>query len=116
MYGLVNMSLFLLLVNFIAALVAVQLLRGDFGADQTMNFGQLFTAFLAVYQVFSSENWPNVLYGATQAERFLGQTIIVALFISLWMLFANCESCCLFANGTLNFGSSHCSADVHCCH
>lgn len=91
MYGLVNMSLFLLLVNFIAALVAVQLLRGDVGEDEPMNFGQLFTAFLGVYQVFSSENWVDILYGATSAERVLGQTIVVALFISSWMLFANCK-------------------------
>lgn len=92
MYGLANMSLFLILVNFIAALVSVQLLRGDIGSDKPTNFGQLYNAFLGVYQVFSSENWVDVLYGATEAERRLGQTIIVALFISSWMLFANCES------------------------
>ena len=84
------MSLFLVLVNFIAALVAIQLLRGDISDDQTMNFGHLFNACLGVYQVFSSENWTDVLYGATEAEKRLGQTIIVALFITTWMLFANC--------------------------
>ncbi|KAF8882238.1 Ion transport protein-domain-containing protein [Infundibulicybe gibba] len=89
MYGLANMSLFLILVNFIAALVAVQLLRGDLGQDTTMNFGQLFTSFLAVYQVFSSENWTNILYETTGAEVQLGQTVIVAIFITAWMLFAN---------------------------
>jgi hypothetical protein len=91
MYGLANMSLFLILINYISALVAVQLLRGDLGQSVTMNFGQLFTAFLAVYQVFSSENWTNVLYAATKAETALGQTIVVALFIASWMLFANCK-------------------------
>lgn len=91
MYGLANMSLFLLLVNYIAALVSVQLLRGDLGSDVTMNFGQLFNAFLAVYQVFSSENWTDILYGTSTAEIRLGQTVIVVLFISAWMLFANCE-------------------------
>jgi hypothetical protein len=91
MYGLANMSLFLILVNYIAALVAVQLLRGDVGQDIPMNFGQLFTAFLAVYQVFSSENWTTVLYGGMAAENHLGQAVVVALFITAWMLFANCK-------------------------
>ncbi|KAJ7583970.1 Ion transport protein-domain-containing protein [Mycena floridula] len=89
MYGLANMSLFLLLVNYIAALVAIQLLRGDVSSDQQMNFGQIFSAFLAVYQVFSSENWTDILYGASSAETHLGQTFIVVIFISGWMLFAN---------------------------
>ena len=91
MYGLVNMSLFLLLVNFIAALVAVQLLRGDVAGTSSINFGDVFNAFLGVYQVFSSENWTNVLYEATQAEIPLGQVVIIAIFISSWMLFANCK-------------------------
>ncbi|KAG2002361.1 high-affinity cell membrane calcium channel, variant 2 [Coprinopsis cinerea AmutBmut pab1-1] len=89
MYGLVNMSLFLMLVNYIAALVAVQLLRGDLGNDANINFGELFNSFLAMYQVFSSENWVDVLYGAGQAQIELGQTAISLFFISAWMLFAN---------------------------
>ncbi|TFK68921.1 hypothetical protein BDN72DRAFT_646515 [Pluteus cervinus] len=89
MYGLANMSLFLLLVNYIAALAAVQLLRGDLPASQAMNFGQLFTSFLAMYQVFSSENWTNILYNTTQAEAPRGQVVITTLFVTCWLLFAN---------------------------
>lgn len=92
MYGLVNMSLFLLLVNFIAALVAVQLLRGDVSGDNNINFGQIFNAFLGIYQVFSSENWTDVLYDTVQAEIPLSQAVILAIFVSTWMLFANCKS------------------------
>ncbi|KAJ7487241.1 Ion transport protein-domain-containing protein [Mycena galericulata] len=89
MYGLVNMTLFLIIVNFIAALVAVQFLRGDLSSSQTMNFGTLFTSFLAVYQVFSSENWTNVLYDTAQAESPFGQGILTVLFVAGWLLFAN---------------------------
>lgn len=92
MYGLANMSLFLIMTNYIAALAAVQLLRGDMGKDTTMNFGDIWTSFLAIYQVFSSENWTDVLYKTTGAEIRLGQTIIVATFVSSWMLFSNCTS------------------------
>ncbi|KAJ6589250.1 Ion transport protein-domain-containing protein [Mycena capillaripes] len=89
MYGLANMTLFLILVNFIAALVAVQFLRGDLPANQTMNFGTLFNAFLAVYQVFSSENWTDILYSTASAEKVFGQSAIAVLFVAGWMLFAN---------------------------
>jgi hypothetical protein len=90
MYGLVNMTLFLLLVNYIASLASVQILRGDLAGSQAMNFGQLFTAFLAIYQISSSENWTNVLYSAATAEITLGQTVIIATFLTCWLLFANC--------------------------
>ena len=79
MYGLSNMALFLIIINYIAALVAVQFLRGDFGNDQNENFGEIWNAFLAMYQVFSSENWTNVLYSAGQAEQPLGQSVIALI-------------------------------------
>jgi voltage-dependent calcium channel len=91
MYGLANMALFLIIVNYIAALVAVQLLRGDFVSTSQVNFGQVWNSFLAMYQVFSSENWPNVLYGAASTEIPFGQVVFALIFISAWFLFANCE-------------------------
>ncbi|KAI0919913.1 hypothetical protein AcV5_001858 [Taiwanofungus camphoratus] len=89
MYGLANMTLFLLLMNFIAALIAVQLLRGDVQRGQFIDFGQIYNSFLAVYQIFSSENWTNVLYGAAEPEIPLRQAPIVILFIVGWLFFAN---------------------------
>jgi len=92
MYALANMLLFLLLINYIAALISIQLLRGDIAASYSNNFGDLWNAFLAIYQVFSSENWTTVLYTAGGAEKSLGQTPVVVLFITSWLLFANCKS------------------------
>lgn len=89
------MLLFLMLVNFLAALVAIQLIQGDMNNSTTMNFNQLWNSFLAVYQVFSSENWTTVLYDAAGAVP-LGQAIVVATFISCWLLFANCGIYFLF--------------------
>jgi voltage-dependent calcium channel len=57
MYGLVNMTLFLLLTNVIAGLIAIQLFRGDFNpttANTEFTFKQVFNAFLAMYQVRAS--------------------------------------------------------------
>ncbi|KAG7087347.1 hypothetical protein E1B28_013323 [Marasmius oreades] len=89
MYGLINMSLFVILANYIVALFAIQFLRGDMNDDNTINFGEIFNAYLGVYQIFSSENWTDVLYDAADAEIRLGQTSIAVLFLSGWMLFAN---------------------------
>jgi hypothetical protein len=90
MHGLANMVLFLMLVNYLAALFASQLLRGDLQSSLAMNFGEIFTSFLAVYQVFSSENWTAVLYSAATAEVPLGQAWVVILFFVGWFFFANC--------------------------
>ncbi|KAI9461510.1 Ion transport protein-domain-containing protein [Russula earlei] len=89
MRGLANMVLFLMIVNYLASLFAVQLLRGDMQNSLAMNFGQIFTSFLAVYQVFSSENWTNVLYSAAVAELPLRQAWVVILFFVGWFFFAN---------------------------
>jgi hypothetical protein len=92
LYGLANMTLFLLLVNLLTALVCVELIRGDMTDSTTLNFGQLWNSFLAVYQIFSSENWTNVLYEGADAEISLGQAVIVTVFLSSWLIFANCKS------------------------
>jgi len=55
-----------------------------------MNFGEIFTSFLAIYQVFSSENWTGVLYTSAVAEVRLGQAVVVILFFVGWFFFANC--------------------------
>ena len=49
--GLLNMTLFLLITNGLAALAAVQLLRGDMASTGNMNFSQAWVSFLAMYQV-----------------------------------------------------------------
>ena len=51
MYGLVNMTFFLLLTNMIGGLIAIQLFRGDLPVSTNMSFKQTYNAFLAMYQV-----------------------------------------------------------------
>ncbi|KAK7450534.1 calcium channel protein [Stygiomarasmius scandens] len=88
-HGLFNMSLFLILINYIAVLFAVQLFRGDMSVESNMNFKEMFNAFLAMYQVMSSESWTDVLYQAAETELKLRQTVLVIILISVWELFAN---------------------------
>lgn len=119
MYGLANMSLFLILINFLTALVAVQLLRGDVQKGDFIDFGEIFNSFLAIYQIFSSENWTDVLYGAAEPEIPLKQSAIVVLFIAGWMFFANCALSYVYSpllEVTHECLCSHRATDVHCCH
>ena len=96
MYGLANMSLFLIEINLLAALFAVQLVSGDVKQGQPIDFGTLYNSFLAIYQVFSSENWTDVLYLAAVPEVPLRQSAITVLFIAGWMFFANCQYAFIF--------------------
>nr|CAG8520308.1 3794_t:CDS:10 [Entrophospora candida] len=81
--GLVNLIFFIIIVNFIAAIIGVQLLRGvipyeddnDFdGIPNTMNFSDIFNGFIAFYQLFSGEDWTTVLYNTLQYESIKGST------------------------------------------
>ncbi|KAG1851063.1 kinase-like domain-containing protein [Suillus subalutaceus] len=74
LHSLVDMTLFLLLVNVLAALVCVQLIRGDMPDSIALNFGQLWTSFLAVYQLFSSENWTNAVLSFASTNTFSSAT------------------------------------------
>ncbi|KAH9459057.1 hypothetical protein Pst134EA_019208 [Puccinia striiformis f. sp. tritici] len=89
--GLVNMILFLLAINFFSALFAAQYLRGLIPkSDQTeMTFYSMWNSFLAMYQIFSSENWTTVLYSGMAAQAPYGQAFISGIFLSLWFLFSN---------------------------
>ncbi|KAG8763613.1 calcium channel protein [Ceratobasidium sp. 423] len=89
MTGLANMVLFLILTNYIAALVAIQLVRGDLPEDTEMNYSQITLGFIGMYQIFSSENWTDILYNATASEVQFKQAVIVAVFFCGWFFFAN---------------------------
>ncbi|GAA5872257.1 hypothetical protein JCM8547_004796 [Rhodosporidiobolus lusitaniae] len=90
--GLINMIFFLLLMNFIAALIAVQLLRGipDPDSDDTgvLDWYQIYNSFLAMYQILSSENWTTVIQTALSSTRGQVQIVITAIFLCGWMFFS----------------------------
>ncbi|KAK0551675.1 calcium channel protein [Tilletia horrida] len=95
MAGLFNMILFLLLMVGLSALIAVQLFRGDIpqldddGNQIEMTFKQMYNSYLAMYQIFSSENWTDVLWNNLVFELPFKQTVFAGIFICGWFLFAN---------------------------
>ncbi|EXX75511.1 Cch1p [Rhizophagus irregularis DAOM 197198w] len=76
--GFANLVLFIFIVNFIAAIIGVQLLRGSIPDGNTMRFSDIFNSFLALYQLFSGEDWTVVLYNTMQfeSEKGIYQTAI----------------------------------------
>ncbi|TKY88115.1 hypothetical protein EX895_002825 [Sporisorium graminicola] len=91
---MLNMVLFLLLMVGLASLIATQLFRGDVpqeseGQWTEMTFKHSYNSFLAMYQIFTSENWTDVLFSATSNEVEFKQAVIAAIFLSGWFLFAN---------------------------
>ncbi|SPO30169.1 related to CCH1 - Calcium channel (alpha subunit) [Ustilago trichophora] len=91
---ILNMVLFLLLMVGLASLIATQLFRGDIPQESEgdwteMTFKHSFNSFLAMYQIFTSENWTDVLFSATSSEVEFKQAAVAAIFLSGWFLFAN---------------------------
>ncbi len=108
------MTFFLLLVNFIAALVAVQFLRGDVSNSQLMDFRNVYNSFLGVYQLCSSENWTTVLYSAATSEVPFGQVVLTVVYLSFWLLFSYCAFSVPCIGYMTDWCNSYHSADVYC--
>ncbi|CAG8488519.1 6193_t:CDS:10 [Ambispora gerdemannii] len=93
--GLANLVFFIVLVNFISAVIGVQLIRGDIpnnddnGNRIEMRFSDIFNSFVALYQVFSGENWSTVLYNVMSFENSWHSSFIAGLFLIIWFGLSN---------------------------
>lgn len=94
-YGLLNLILFVFLLCFLAAIFAVQIFRGelpfedDSGDALEVSFFTIWNAFLGMYQMFSSENWTDILYDITSYNVMWDTAWIGAAFCILWFILAN---------------------------
>ncbi|GAB7363878.1 hypothetical protein MBLNU230_g4441t1 [Neophaeotheca triangularis] len=87
--GVLNLLLFVFLLTFLAAIFGSQLFRGVLSDDEHMNFGNLYNAFLAMYQVLSSEDWTNIVYDVTATTVEYNTAWIGAAFFILWFILGN---------------------------
>ncbi|TGZ76287.1 hypothetical protein EX30DRAFT_399378 [Ascodesmis nigricans] len=92
--GLSNLLLFVILLTFLCAIFAVQLVRGDIPAEfegETLpiTFHTMYNSFLGMYQIFSSEDWTAVLYITTQVQAPYGVGWISAMFFIGWFILGN---------------------------
>jgi hypothetical protein len=95
--GLLNLILFVFLLTFLASIFASQLFRGELPEEDDesetiqVSFFDIYNSFLGMYQIFSSENWTDILYNVTGYQKDYGTSWIGASFCVLWFIFANCE-------------------------
>jgi len=93
--GLFNLIVFVFLFTFLAAILASQLLRGDFppvdaaGSTILITFFNIWNSFIGMYQILSSENWTTVMYNATQFNVRWDTAWLSAMFFIMWFTIAN---------------------------
>ena len=92
--GLLNLLFFVILLTYLCAIFAVQLVRGDIPAEDggepiRVPFNTMYNSFLGMYQVFSSENWTDILYNATQFQKPYNVGWISAMFFVGWFILSN---------------------------
>ncbi|KAL9025999.1 MAG: hypothetical protein Q9196_005270 [Gyalolechia fulgens] len=90
--GLLNLIVFVFLITFLTAIFAVQIFRGelpDNHPDVRITFANIYSSFIGMYQVLSSENWTSLMYNATKYEHHWKAAWISATFFILWFILAN---------------------------
>ncbi|KAL9633351.1 MAG: hypothetical protein Q9204_003437 [Flavoplaca sp. TL-2023a] len=93
--GLLNLIVFVFLITFLTAIFAVQIFRGEIPTEYAngdrirITFSNIYSAFIGMYQVLSSENWTRLMYDATSYENHWHTAWISATFFILWFILAN---------------------------
>jgi hypothetical protein len=96
--GLSNLIMFVMLLCFLAAIFATQIFRGQIPEDNDegeairVPFFDIYNAFLGMYQIFSSENWTDIMYDVTSYNVAYNNGWIGAAFCIMWFILANCKS------------------------
>lgn len=95
--GLLNLILFVVLLNFFAAIFASQLFRGEIpqydpaGNPIHITFGSIWNCFIGMYQILSSENWTIMMYNVTNFYDGYNTAWIGAIFFILWFILSFCK-------------------------
>ncbi|ORY05860.1 hypothetical protein K493DRAFT_333364 [Basidiobolus meristosporus CBS 931.73] len=89
--GMMNLFLFILMCIGVSATMAMQLFGGQIGSEDglDMNFDNFASSFLALFQVFSGDNWTDLLYGLTGSQRKHNMAVFSSVFILLFFCFSN---------------------------
>ncbi|KAI8983763.1 Ion transport protein-domain-containing protein [Pilobolus umbonatus] len=88
--GLVNLLFFILLAIILCAIISYQLFEGVINEDgEEMRFFSIYNSFVALYQLFSGEDWTTVLYNVMEAGSGNGNSAIYALYLVFWFACSN---------------------------
>ncbi|KAF9349763.1 calcium channel protein [Mortierella sp. AD094] len=91
--GLLNLisfiALFLAIVSVMAGLLFREVVNSEGANAPDMSFKDFYISYLGMYQIFSGENWTDILYNVMGAELPYGQAIIAVVFLIAFYSFAN---------------------------
>ncbi|KAF9423938.1 calcium channel protein, partial [Podila epigama] len=87
--GLLNLIFFIAMFLGVVSVMAGLLFREIVDEKKSMNFSDFYVSYLGMYQVFSGENWTDVLYSVMSAEIRWKQVVIATVFIIAFYSFAN---------------------------
>ncbi|KAK9762450.1 hypothetical protein K7432_011791 [Basidiobolus ranarum] len=88
---MVNLFLFILMCIGVSATVAMQLFGGQIKSSDNMDmsFDNFAASFLALFQIFSGDNWTDILFGLTGLQREYDMAVFSSIFILLFFCFSN---------------------------
>ncbi|KAG0336009.1 calcium channel protein, partial [Podila humilis] len=87
--GLLNLIFFIAMFLAVVSVMAGLLFREIVDEKKSMNFSDFYVSYLGMYQIFSGENWTDVLYSVMAAEIKWKQVVIATVFIIAFYSFAN---------------------------
>ncbi|KAG0294302.1 calcium channel protein, partial [Dissophora globulifera] len=88
--GLLNLISFIAMFLGVVSVMAGILFREVVDPTSTsMNFSDFYVSYLGMYQLFSGENWTDILYSVMAAEIPWNQVIVATVFIIAFYSFAN---------------------------
>ncbi|KAG0281785.1 calcium channel protein [Linnemannia exigua] len=88
--GLLNLVMFIAVFVAVVSVMAGILFREnvDKKQEEHMNFADFYVSYLGMYQIFSGENWTNILYSVMQSDSPT-QIVVSTIFIIAFYSFAN---------------------------
>ncbi|KAF9390345.1 calcium channel protein [Podila verticillata] len=87
--GLLNLIFFIAMFLGVVSVMAGLLFREIVDEQTSMNFSDFYVSYLGMYQLFSGENWTDILYSVMSAEIKWNQVVIATVFIIAFYSFAN---------------------------
>jgi hypothetical protein len=93
--GLLNLILFVLMMTFLAGILATQMFRGTLPRQDSQGntirteFTSLWNSMLGMYQILSSENWTNIMYYVTNYDISYNTGWVGAAFFIIWFIVGN---------------------------
>ncbi|KAF9296993.1 calcium channel protein [Mortierella antarctica] len=87
--GLLNLIFFIAMFLGVVSVMAGLLFREIVDEQKSMNFSDFYVSYLGMYQLFSGENWTDILYSVMSAEIKWNQVVIATVFIIAFYSFAN---------------------------